>query len=126
MVTVVRVAGDKEGNGNGGKRDGNSNTGGGQVTAKRAMVMATTMCGQRQQQRGWWVTMRARARAARAMMTTMRVASNGEGKGDKMMATATRVVGKQTVMAMKRAMMMKKRLGGTGGGDDQPLHTSQQ
>ncbi len=56
----------------------------------------------------------------------MRVAGNAEGKGGKAMATATRVAGEQTAMATKRVMMTKTRLGGAGGGNDQPLHTTQQ
>ncbi len=64
------------------------------------------------------MTNRARARAARAMETTMRVAVDKEGKGIKVMATATRVAGKCMATATKRVMAMKTRLGGTGGGDD--------
>jgi hypothetical protein len=49
---VMRVAGDKEGNGDGGKSDGNGNKGGGQVTVtatKRLMVMATRVGGKQRQ-----------------------------------------------------------------------------
>ncbi len=51
---------------------------------------------------------------------------NGEGKGGKAMAMATRVVGKQMAMATERAMAAMTRSGGTGGGNDPPLHTTQQ
>ncbi len=50
MMTAMRVAGNKEGNGNFGKRDGDSNKGGGQATAtatKRVIMMATRVA-------GWW------------------------------------------------------------------------
>ncbi len=67
---------------------------------------------------------RARARAARVMVMTMRVAGSREGKGSKAMATATRVVGKRTAMTMKRVMAEMTRLGGAGGGNDQPLRTT--
>ncbi len=73
---------------------------------------------------GWWVTTRARARAARAMVTTTRVAGDKVGKGGKAMATATRVAGEQMAMATKRAMATKTRLEGVGGGNDQPLCTT--
>ncbi len=54
----------------------------------------------------------------------MRVAGNREGKGIKAMETAIRVVGKWTVTATKKAMAAMTRLGGAGGNDDQPLHTT--
>ncbi len=60
------------------------------------------------------------------MATTMRVVGNGEGKGGKAMATATMVACKEMATAMKRAMATKMRLGGAGGGNDQPLHATQQ
>jgi hypothetical protein len=62
------------------------------------------------------------------MVMTMRVAGNGEGEGGKAMATAmaTGVAGKQTAPATKRAMVAMMRLGGAGGGNDQPLCTTQQ
>ncbi len=123
---ATRVAGNKTGNGNGSKSDGDGNKVGGQATASRAMASATVMHGQRQRQQGWKVTNRARARAARAMKTTMTVAGNKEGKGGKVMATATRVVGKRMVTATKRAMVTKTRLGGAGGVNDQPLHATRQ
>ncbi len=72
------------------------------------------------------MTNRARARVARAVETTMRVVGNKESKGGKAMAMATRVVGEQTAMATKRAMAMKTRLEGAGGGNDQPLCTTRQ
>ncbi len=40
IVTVMRVAGNKEGNGDGGKSNGDSNKGGGQAMATRTMVTA--------------------------------------------------------------------------------------
>jgi hypothetical protein len=46
MVTAMRVAGDKEGNGNKGKSNGNSNTSGRQATATRAMATVTATRGQ--------------------------------------------------------------------------------
>ncbi len=49
-------------------------------------------------------------RAARAVAKVMRVAGNEEGKGIKAMAMATRMVGKWTVMARKRAMAMATRV----------------
>ncbi len=48
MEMAMRVAGNKEGNCNGGKRDGNDNKGGGQATAmatKRVIVMAIWVVG---------------------------------------------------------------------------------
>ncbi len=57
---------------------------------------------------------------------TMRVAGDAEGKGGKAMATATRVAGEQTATATKRVMATKTRLGGTGGGNDQPLRATWQ
>ncbi len=58
------------------------------------------------------------------MVMAMRVAGGKEGKGGKAMATATRVTGKQTVRATKRAMATKTREAGkedgngTGGKSD--------
>ncbi len=46
MATVTRVAGDKTGNGNGGKSDGNSDKVGGRATASRAMASAMVTGGQ--------------------------------------------------------------------------------
>ncbi len=48
IMTAMRVTGNKEGNGNFGKRDGNGDKGGGQATAmatKRVIVMATRVAG---------------------------------------------------------------------------------
>ncbi len=42
-TTTTKVAGDKEGNGNGGKSNGDGNEGGRQVTATRAMAAVTAM-----------------------------------------------------------------------------------
>ncbi len=47
MVTATRMAGNKEGNGDGGKSNGNINKGGGQETEIRAM--AIRVAGKRQQ-----------------------------------------------------------------------------
>jgi hypothetical protein len=50
MATAMRVAGNKEGNGDFGKSDGDGNKGGGQATAmatKRVIVTATRVA-------GWW------------------------------------------------------------------------
>ena len=50
MMMAMRVAGNEEGNGDFGKRDGAGNKGGGQATAtatKRVIVMATRVA-------GWW------------------------------------------------------------------------
>jgi hypothetical protein len=50
MMMAMRVAGNKEGNGDFGKRDGDGNEGDGQATAmatKRVIVMATRVA-------GWW------------------------------------------------------------------------
>jgi hypothetical protein len=52
MATVMRVVGNKEGNGDGGKSDGNSNKGGGQAmvaATKRVVVMATRVGGKQRQ-----------------------------------------------------------------------------
>ncbi len=70
------------------------------------------------------MTTSAGAWTARAMVMMMRVAGDTEGEGGKGMATATRVEGKQTEMATKRVMGIKTRLGGAGGGNDQPLHAT--
>jgi hypothetical protein len=83
MATAMMVAGNETSNGNGGKSDGNGDKVGGKATAFRAMASATVMLGRWQWQQGWRVTNRARARAARAMEMTMRVAGNKEGKGNK-------------------------------------------
>ncbi len=69
ITMATRVASDDNGDGNGGKSDGDSNEGAGQVTM-RAMVVATTVA-------------------------AMRVASNKEGEGSKAMETVTRLVGEQ-------------------------------
>ncbi len=50
MMMAMRVAGNEEGNGNYGKRDGDGNKGGGQATATakiRVIVTATRVA-------GWW------------------------------------------------------------------------
>ncbi len=52
MAMVMRVAGDEEGNGDGGKSDGDGNKGGGQAMAtvtKRVMVMTTRVGGKQRQ-----------------------------------------------------------------------------
>ncbi len=72
------------------------------------------------------MTNRAGAKAARAMEMTMRVVGNKEGKGSKAMVIETRVAGEQMATATKRAMTTKTRSAGAGGGNDQPLHATQQ
>jgi hypothetical protein len=61
---------------------------------------------------------------ARAMVMMMRVAGNGEGEGVKAMARVARLAGKRMATVTKRAMVVMSTLGGAGGGDDQPLHTT--
>ncbi len=54
MATVMRVAGNKEDNGDSGKSDGNGDKGGRRATAtatKRVMVMATRVGGKQWQRR---------------------------------------------------------------------------
>jgi hypothetical protein len=60
------------------------------------------------------MTKRERARAARAMATAMRVVGNKEGKGDKVMAMATRIAGEWTATATKRVMVKATRVVGKG------------
>ncbi len=72
------------------------------------------------------MTKRARVRAARAMVTMMRVVGDKEGGGSKVMAMAKRLAGERTATVMKRAMATKMRLGGTGGSNGHPLCTTQQ
>jgi hypothetical protein len=67
------------------------------------------------------VIKRARVRATRVMEMMMRVAGNKEGKGSKVMASVTKVVGEWTAAAAKRAMATKTRFRGAGGGNDRPL-----
>ncbi len=50
MAMAMRVVGNKEGNGNGAKSNGNSDKVGGQETASRAMATATARCEIRQWQ----------------------------------------------------------------------------
>ncbi len=52
---------------------------------------------------------RERVRMARAMAKVMWVASDKEGEDSKVIAMATRMAGKWTVMARKRAMAMATR-----------------
>jgi hypothetical protein len=109
MASATRVACDKEGNGDGGKRDGDEV--GRQAVVTRAMamekannnqpVMGSTKPGggwresinkattrprrwaMTKDESVWWIMMAAtkRARVARAMVTTMRVAGDKEGEG---------------------------------------------
>jgi hypothetical protein len=58
------------------------------------------------------VTKRERTRAARVIGRVMRGACDKEGKGSKAMSMVTRMVGKWTAMAMKRAMAMATRVVG--------------
>ncbi len=53
-----------------------------------------------------------RARAVRAMTKVMRVAGDEEGEGSKAMVMATRMAGKWTATATKRAMTMARRVAG--------------
>ncbi len=69
ITTVTRVASDDDGNGDGGKSDGNSDKGAGRATT-REMAAAMTVA-------------------------AMRVASDEEGEGGKAMETVTRLAGKQ-------------------------------
>ncbi len=55
---------------------------------------------------------RERPRVARAMPKVMRVAGDEEGEDGKVMVMATRMAGKWTVMARKRAMAMARRVAG--------------
>ncbi len=57
---------------------------------------------------------RERVRAARAMVTAMRVGSDEEGKGSKAMVMAIWMVGEWTAAAVKRAMAMATRVAGKG------------
>jgi hypothetical protein len=54
----------------------------------------------------------ARARAARAMAMAMMVAGDKDGNGGKAMMMATRMAGKWTAMATKRAMATVTRVAG--------------
>ncbi len=45
MATAMRVASNDDGNGNGGKSDGDSNEGGRRAIATRAMAVVTTVVG---------------------------------------------------------------------------------
>ncbi len=58
------------------------------------------------------MTKRERARVARATAKVMRVAGDEEGEDGKAMVMATRMAGKWTVMARKRAMAMATRVAG--------------
>ncbi len=69
IMVATRVASDDDGNGDNDKSDGNGNEGAGQATT-RAMAAATAVA-------------------------ALRVASNKEGEGGKVMETVTRLVGKQ-------------------------------
>ncbi len=69
ITMATRVASNDDGNGNGGKSNGEGDEGAGQVTM-RAMAVATTVA-------------------------AMRVASNKEGEGSKVMEMVTRLAGEQ-------------------------------
>ncbi len=69
ITMAMRVASDDDGNGKGGKSDGNGDEGAGRATT-RAMAAATTVA-------------------------AMRVASDEEGEGGKAMEMVTRLAGKQ-------------------------------
>jgi hypothetical protein len=51
-------------------------------------------------------------KVANAMAMVMRVAGNKEGKGNKTMAKATTMAGKQTAMVTKRAIATAMRVAG--------------
>ena len=68
ITMAMRVASNDDGDGNGGKSDGNGDEGAGQAT---------------------------RVMAATATVAAMRVASDEEGKGSKAMETVTRLAGEQ-------------------------------
>jgi hypothetical protein len=101
MAMATRVACDKEGNVDSGKCVGDK--GGRQTTATWAMMSATLTT--------WAMAMVTRL-VARVMVTATRVAGNEEGKGGKAMEMATRVKGKWTATATKRAMAMAMRMAG--------------
>jgi hypothetical protein len=69
ITTAMRVASDDDGDGDGGKSDGNGDEGAGRATT-RAMAAAPTVA-------------------------AMRVASNEEGEGSKVMETVTKLAGEQ-------------------------------
>ncbi len=69
ITMATRVASNDDGNGDGGKSNGNGNKGAGRATT-RAMAVMTTVA-------------------------VMRVASDKEGEGGKVMETVTRLAGKQ-------------------------------
>jgi hypothetical protein len=58
------------------------------------------------------MTKRERLRAARMITTAMRVAGDGQGKGNKGMAMATRITGERTATATKRMMLTAMRVAG--------------
>ncbi len=107
MAMGTRVAGNKEGNGNIGKSNDDSNEGDGQATAMRLMATAMAMT--------WAMAMATRLAGNKDGKakggkgdgeTSMRVANNEEGEGGKGMVAATSVVCKRKAMATKRAMAM--------------------
>jgi hypothetical protein len=63
------------------------------VMVARAMVMAMRVLGKQQQGQWWWQQLWRGT--MREIATVMRVASNKEGEGGKVMKTVTRVEGKQ-------------------------------
>jgi hypothetical protein len=80
MALVTWVECDEEGDGFGGKSDGNEGSGG--ATAIREMVTVRATTWAMGKGRGWWVTKRAMTMVARAMLMAIRVAGNKEGNGD--------------------------------------------
>ncbi len=58
------------------------------------------------------MTKRERAKAARAMATMMWVVGDKEGKGNMVMAMATKIAGEWTATATKRVMVTALRVAG--------------
>ncbi len=87
-ATAMRVAGNKEGNGEGGKGNGDSNKGVRQGTAlatKWAMVTVTRVAGKEEARvlaatTRWRATKRTMTRVARSMATGMRMAGKQGGQ----------------------------------------------
>ncbi len=96
-MTVMRVASDDDGTGDGGKSDGDGDKGAGQATM-RVMATARTVAAMRvasnEEDEG---VGRATTRVMAAVTTVaaMRVASDKEGEGGKAMETVTRLAGEQ-------------------------------
>ncbi len=97
ITTATRVGSNDNGAGDGGKSNGDSDKGAGQVTT-RAMAAATTVAAMRvasneEDEGAGRVT--TRAMAAATTVVAMRVASDKEGEGGKVMEMVTRLAGEQ-------------------------------